>query len=143
MNWRISPQADRKGNEVLIKVVKYRPASAKEIAEGDGGFKRIRETLTMLIYHHQSPNQVLKITAQERPEGWFFNLHEPVREVNVEVRSKRMAYVTQAVPDETRIVKRSHGACDTKRFFKLLADRTHDVKFTKLIKRIFTDYIYQ
>lgn len=140
MNWQIIPQYDRKGNELLIKVTKFRPASAKEIAEGNEGFKRIKETPTLLFCHRQAPNQVLKITAQEREGGWMFNLHEAHKEVPVEVRSKRMALVTQYVPNETRVVKHSHGSCPPSRFFKRLMERTRDREFVNLVQQLFLQF---
>lgn len=140
MNWHIVPQLDRKGNEVLIRVVKFRPPSAKERAEGDDNFKRIKETPTMLFCHKQNTRAVLKITAQEREHGWMFNLHEAPIEKEVEVRTKRLAHVTQVVPNETRLIKRSHGSCTPSRFFKLLQQRTNDREFVALVKALFQQH---
>jgi hypothetical protein len=72
-NWSIKEQEQNVKGDVQIvkvKVLKWRPASAKEREVNENAtFKRMKATYCMLLSHAAEPDNCLKITVQFRKGG--------------------------------------------------------------------------
>lgn len=138
--WYVVSQVEnRKGEsfDVDCKLMRWRPANAKEQAEGDD-FKPMRTTLCVKFSHELGNGEEFKITSQFRRGQWQYNLHEPERIVPKEVRTKSAKMVTRQT-DEMTVKKESTGSMAEATFRRVFSERVRDTEFVNKVMGLFAE----
>ena len=136
--WYVVSQEEKQQGEsvdVDCKLMRWRPANAKERAQGDD-FKPMRATLCVKFSHELSNGEEFKITSQFRGGEWKYNLHEPDRVVPKEVRSSSVKMVTRQT-DEMTVKKESTGSKPEATFRRIFQERVRDAEFVEKVMGLF------
>ena len=137
--WIILPQVQRiKGIEfpVEVRVSRFRPASEKEFREKGKTVVPMRTTYSLNFSHSKDQTLVFRVTAQHRGGKWKFNLHEPPRQVPVQVRVDLKEKVF-ADTGEYRVKKETSGSVDGEFFFSNTLPKRVGKEFAQLVSIAF------